>query len=266
MDNIPAEVLANIIECFPEEQKYIGSTQAMTWSAQLAPYAAISRAWKASVERVAFKDLTVASNELDAFAALFSGDNISRRAYLASLTIVFILPNPENALGCCPVVRTLDRTADSVAFSASVAKVFTILADLAASATEHPPLYLSFYSAYRLSKWKEPKGSSTVPCQPGYDKYQHSRREVLEAKAVSGQFELLRDESLPVLHDVKSFTFKGFDDLDDLKPTWIPAIVGQLPSLERLHLHTKDLYSAGRLGRIKQRERMWLVSIPFHNL
>ncbi|KAF1830452.1 hypothetical protein BDW02DRAFT_633609 [Decorospora gaudefroyi] len=256
MEKIPLEILANILETFPLVYAASASDISSTvYRRQLAQYTAVSRAWKALIERYTFKSLTITTNELDAFAALFSGENISRRAALTTLNVIFVLPKPQNALGCCPVVRTLDRQADSFEFSASVAKLFTILADLEARATEKPLLLLSFLGAYRLSEEQEPKGTERVPCMPPYGKgRQHSRREVMEANALSGQFELVREEAVPTLQGITSFEFRGLWALSDLKPTWIPEIFRRLSGVQSLLLTTKDKYEDGRNSRHAQRE------------
>jgi hypothetical protein len=257
MDTIPPEILAHIFDYFPEERAAVKSAQTYNWRPELAQYSTVSRAWKASIERRIFKELAIATDELDTFAALFDGENISRREFMTSLDIVFILPPPHNPTGCCAVVRTPDRSADSAAFSASVIKLFTILADLAARAPESPPLSLTFFKAYRVSKSQEPRGTTDkVPCMPPVGKHQHRRRRVLEAKAVHGQFELIREDSIPMVHGIGSFQFRVLHDLQDLRPTWIPAIVKRLPSLERLLIDSKVWYNAGRRRRHAQREGM----------
>jgi hypothetical protein len=165
--------MAHIFECFPKERVKISSTYIARWRLPLAQYSPVSRAWKASIERLTFRELIIKTDELDAFASLFRWENISRRATLASPAIVFILPPPHNPADCCAVVRTPDRGADSAAFSVSVAKIFTILADLEALASETPPLSLKFHTAYRSSNFQEPSGSKAEPCMILDRQYQH---------------------------------------------------------------------------------------------
>jgi hypothetical protein len=137
-------------------------------------------------------------------------------------------------------------------FSSSVAKLFTILADIASRATKQPPMFLCFGHAHRPSgfrhskyiDWAYPKSCS------------HSRKKILEAKAVSGYFELVCDV-IPTLHGVSTFQFKNLRDLEDLRPSWIGEIVGRLPSLEKLLLESQDLYELGRHERIVQRQRRY---------
>ncbi|KAF2824665.1 hypothetical protein CC86DRAFT_468004 [Ophiobolus disseminans] len=243
MDTLPPEIIAQIVEKFTEDQK-------------LAPFSTISRVWKASVERLTFKSLSVATSDLDELASLFNGDNISRRAALTSLRITVILPNPGNAMGCCPVVRTIDRAADSTAFSEAVVKLFSILADLEARATAQPPLSLAFPEGVRPSRTKEPHGSTKVPCMPGYGNHQHSRREVRETKAKFGQFELLHETAIPTVYSVETLDFLGYHDLSDLKLTWISAIVPRLPKLRKLILWRTDEYGDGRRKRVALRDQL----------
>ncbi|KAH7346960.1 hypothetical protein BKA66DRAFT_554646 [Pyrenochaeta sp. MPI-SDFR-AT-0127] len=246
MNTLPAEILGHIVDIIPEVQG---------WNVKRAQYSSISRAWKTSVERHTFKRFTIKTDELDAFAALFSGEAISRRSKMTSLSVSFMLPTPPNATGCCPVEQPPDREADSIAFSASVVKLFTIMADIEARATEKQPLFLCFSEAYRLSKF----GGLTLSTWPKCDildgfQNRHSRREVMEAQAVSGQFDLVRENIIPTLPGITAFQYLGFEHLSALKPTWIPGIVARLPDLEKLDIRSEDLYSYGRSTRNARRE------------
>lgn len=249
MDTLPAEILAQIVDSLPWEK-------AFPWG----HYSPISRAWKAAIERLTFRRLTIRTNDLNTFAALFTGENISRRAYVEVLIILFMLPILPNATGCCPVDQPPDREADSIAFSTSVAKLFTILGDLQARATETQPVTLSFQTGYRLT---EPDGSEVTKwkqCRDPFDmQITHYRREIREARALSGQFELLRGTIVPILHGITTFEFRGNYDLSDLKPTSFPGIVARLPDLERLFLCTNDNYDSGRRIRIANRECMLTI-------
>jgi hypothetical protein len=257
MDTLPPEILAQIVDSVAEVHDWTKSYRWGKCGAQFAQYSSISRAWKTAIEQITFKEFTITTDEMDAFAALFSGNKISRMVNLTLLSVVFILPSPPNALGCCPVVRIPDREADSAAFSASVVKLFTILADLAARAAGQPSIFLSFYKARRPSKYQGPKFTAWMPCQPpGGGPQNHSRREILEAKAVSGQFQLMYEDCVPNVRGITTFECLGFDDLEDLKPTWIPRLIGRLLDLEVLLLRAEDLYDAGRRERIVQRECM----------
>jgi hypothetical protein len=64
MDSLPPEMLAQIIGIVRTD-------------GNLARYSTISRAWKASIERLTFQRITITTDELDEFAVLFEGDNIS---------------------------------------------------------------------------------------------------------------------------------------------------------------------------------------------
>jgi hypothetical protein len=85
---------------------------------------------------------------------------------------------------------------------------------------------------------------------------QHERRKVLEAKAVRGQFDLKREECVPIVHGIGSFQFQARNELDDLRPTWIPVIVKRLPNLERLLIDSRVWYNDGKHRRHAQREGM----------
>jgi hypothetical protein len=188
---------------------------------------------------------------------MFGGENVVRRAVLTSLDVVFILPNPVNEMGYCAVERTLDRNADTSAFSATMAKLFSTLADISARAAERPPLLLTFSDGWRHSRATEPHGSEECPCERRYDQDQHERQEVMEAVAMSGQFELVDVDSVPVLHGVTTLEFLGFEDLEDLKPNWIANLARKLPDLEKLSIRGSDHYEQGRSKRQAQRKCMY---------
>jgi hypothetical protein len=252
MDTIPPEILAYIIDSLAQAHDWSRSPLRRCYhKAKFAQYASVSRAWKESIEKLTFQYFEIKSDEIDTFAALFTGNNISRRANLTSLIVDFALSSPPP--GCCPVEQILDRDVDSIVFSSSVAKLFTILAEIATRATEQPLMFLCFSHAHRPTGFRHSKYIDwSYPKSCG-----HSRKQILEAKAVSGYFKLVCD-AIPVLHGVTSFQFKNHRDLEDLEPTWIGEIVERLPSLEKLFLRTEDLYELGRLNRIEQRQRMSL--------
>lgn len=252
MEKLPPEILAEIINNLP------GKEHPGYWlnkhKKDLARYSSISRAWNASIERLTFRSLTVETDELDNFAALYSGDKISRRTHLRYLNINIVLPIPPNEMGCCPFSQPPDRQADSVSFSNSVAKVFTILADLAVRSWEQQPLTLRFLGATRLSKHKG-KVNKYESCK-GLDgeRGKHFSEEIREAKAVSGQFELLHEDAIPTVHGVTDFEFRGFDLLEYLKLNWISGLVTRLPDLQRFKLAWDDSYENGRLRRMANRK------------
>jgi hypothetical protein len=248
MDTIPPEILAHIIDSLAEAHDWSRIPwQRCYHEAKFAQYAPISRAWKESIEQLTFQNLKIKTDEFDEFAALFSGGNISRRAHLASLSVDFILLSPPS--GCCPVEQIIDRDLDSIVFSTSVAKIFTILVDLAVRANEVRPISLDFCNAHRPSGFRCGKYISWFyPRSCG-----HTRQDVLEAKAVSGHFELVCENDIPVLDGVTSFELMDNRDLEDLKTSWIPTLVGRLASLETLLVRSSDVYEAGRHERIAQR-------------
>jgi hypothetical protein len=260
MDTIPTEILEHIIDSLAElHEWYKSPVQRIYHKAKFAQYASISQAWRDSIEQITFRDLTITTNELNTFASLFSGENIIRRAQLTSLTVNFVLPSPRNALGCCVAVRIPEREADSIVFSASLAKVFTILADIATRTSEQSPLALSFIEAQRPGQYWKSKYIEWTKCEPR----NHTERQMLEAKAVSGYYELVCGEAIPALHGVATLEFKDHNELGDLKPTWLPVLVDRLTDLEELLLRTEDVYEAGRCQRFAQREcKLFLEVYP----
>jgi hypothetical protein len=256
MDTLPPEIITQILETFPIEQgPRTGSRKRRAFRPEIARYSSISRVWNASIERLTFRSLTICTDELDAFAATFGGGKISRRAALTSLTVVFILPDPANPMGCCSVTRTLDREADSVMFSSAVVRLFAILSDLESRSIEKRPLSLIFLEGWRISKSAEPRGTTRVPCRPtDHHRYQHDIRKVKEAEAISGEFALLHIGDVPTVHGITILDYKGTHELSSLRPTWIPAIVERLPDLEELLVWREDRYSLGRHERHARRE------------
>jgi hypothetical protein len=266
MDSLPPEMITQIIESLPADNAAGGTVMfghGIGWYSRIANFSSISPAWKASVERLTFRTLTITTDELDDFAAIFSGTNISRWSNLTSLTIRFILPDPTNGMSCCAAGQILDREADSTAFSATLIKLFTILALLESRAIEKPPIMLSFYEAYRRSRWKVYERYSGRECHDVHGKKIHYRNEIREAKDVSGQFVLLHEDEIPTLGCIKTFDFKGgrwSDCLKDLKLTWIPILLRRLPGLETFSVTTEDSYNWGRQKRIMHREGMLTCS------
>ncbi|KAH7090483.1 hypothetical protein FB567DRAFT_292813 [Paraphoma chrysanthemicola] len=253
MNKIPPEILAHVLEQIPKELNEGSSWRINSYHAKLACYATVSRSWRACIERVVFKELTVTTEELSIFIALFRGKNIARRAYLSTLYIVFLLPPTLNPLGCCPVTRVPNRLADSQVFSASVAEVFAILADLEARAIVRSTITLYFFRTFRKP---EPGmiGREYNACSALKFGASHYSRDIREAQAVSGQYELVHEEFLPMLYGIEAFKLSEFDELRYLKHSCISKIVGRLPNVERLSLATEDSYERGRNHRLRRRE------------
>lgn len=95
-------------------------------------------------------------------------------------------------------------------------------------------------------------GSDRVPCRK--DGGRHSRREVAEAKANVGTFDLRSEEMLAPLAHIKIFELDAESEFGLLKPNWIPKVVGKLYNLERLDVSAADAYEWGRDRRLVRRE------------
>lgn len=264
MEKIPPEILENILARVPPVQekithKYVGGFR---WT-QLSQYSTISRAWKASVERITFKKLLVFSDELDSLAALYSGDNISRRTVLTCISFRVFLPSRPNMDGCCNFVRAPDREADSAVFSTSITKLLAILAETGARAGKTPSLRFQFENAFRPSERDNPRRKPrecSYKLSNGCTVRMHTKQECWEAEAAFGQFELVNPEAVPTVHDITALDYWGSaSELHDLKHTWIPEVVAKLPNLKSLHLATEDRYSDGRSARIARRECMCIL-------
>lgn len=246
LNTIPPEVRDSII------QHVLGPYGGV----RITQYAPISQLWQSSIERHTFKSLKFNTDELDMFAALFAGNNISRRAVLTSLQVTFILPSPPNGPGCCPVERIPDRKTDSKCFSESVAKLFLVLADLENRIKKKEPLMLTFFQAFRMSQYKWPPSTSRVPCFK--DQGRHSRREVAEAKVRVGTFERVYEDRLVTLEAVESLVLLSVSELQYLQPTYIPKLFNRLPSIKSLVIQTEEFYRYGRDRRLALREGMAL--------
>jgi hypothetical protein len=245
MDSIPFEIRDSIVGHI-----------AGPYEDELAPYATLNREWQSSVEQRTFRDLSIQTTDLDAFAAMYQGQNIARIKYLAVLRVTFILPSPS-APGCCPVERKPNRKDDSAAFSGAVAKLFRTLANLETQVSERQPLSMTFMTAYRMSKFEQ-LYNAYAPC---YDA-KHSWKEIERAEASFGYFHLLEADSLQSLRGLTSLEFMPSEDLQDLDNSWIPKLVQKLPDLQRLALGTLDKYSFGRKKR--QSIRKGIVYIAFY--
>lgn len=259
MDTPPAEIITQIMKELSANTRNKGTivlSDGKAWRVQLARYSSISHTWKACVERFTFRILKIATDELDNFAALFNGD-ISRWPSLTSLTVDFILPDPINPMGCCTVVRPMDRKADSIAFSTAVVKLFAILAAMDARAASRPPLSLHIWGDWRVSWRTQPRGSTRVPCQTGRNEEQHGKWEVEDAKAKSGQSQLIHKEHIPTVNSKTGTDFRYFGVLADLKPSSIGTIVARLPNVEELHIMRTDPYGRSRQIRHGLREHLY---------
>jgi hypothetical protein len=248
MDTLPPELLNEISENIPQERGV---------RAKLAGYSSISLAWKAAIERLTFKTLSIRiPDDLDALSECFSGVNVSRRTALTSLIVKPILPRPGNPKGCCLITRPLDREADSVAFSKTMVKLFTAL-KLEGPIAGQSALSLSIWEVYRRSPvpgYEKGKATMPMPCK----KWKHSERVQSKAIATSGEFELLYCDLIPKLHGVTTLDFGGGYDMYALKPTWIPGIVGKLPDLEKLVMRKADSCEQSLDRRTAQRNSMYI--------
>jgi hypothetical protein len=269
MDTLPPELLSEIIEKIPQERptyedkmKIIRS-QGRSWAAKLTEYASVSRAWKIPIERLTFRTLSITTQDedLDSLAKVIGGANVSRRVALTSLTVKPILPTLGKPKGCCLVTRTLDCEADSVAFSKAMVKLFTAL-KLEVPIAGQASLSLNIYGGYRRrSGSPTPLATKPMPCKKG----KHSERAQLKAIALSEEFELLYEDSIPTVHGVTTLDVRSFRDMEALKPTWIPGLVGRLPDLEKLEVHKQDYKEQSLDKRAAQRNSMYnLAAIPFY--
>jgi len=241
MDKLPLEIYANIVD------QLIASSR---FKVPLASYAAISSLWKLSIERHTFRDLRIETTELDEFAALFNGENISRRAALRKLYVTFILPTPSNGVPCCDVEGVPSDEADSVSFTTSVVELALILSSLGARSCQRYPLYLVFSKARRTfpsGVWK------TCDNPDDWTRYRHGREQRIEARANFGQFEIFDNAAIPFIDDVTSFYFHHYEELVRSKYTWIPRIARCIPNLETFVLQGADSYQDGRNRRILKR-------------
>lgn len=242
MDRVPPEIRENIIQHLldPDDD----------FLHPIAQYTPISRAWQLSFEHHTFDYIQITSDEIGTFEGLFTGSKISRREELRSLDVTFLLPESTYGVGCCVVAdRVLEREADTISFSESVAKLFSVLADLERRADSHSqPLTLRLY-ARRSS---EPRIRALVPCSG--EEGHHSQREVAEAIANPAIFGLRHQDQIAPLKHIKKLTIEAFGILGDLEPSSIAEISKKTPCLEIMNVHAEDLYYWGRNRRIEWRE------------
>jgi hypothetical protein len=239
MDTLPPELLNEIIENLEEgrptyEKKFkVYHSQGRQWAAKLAEYASVSLAWKAAIERYTFQSLKVTTEDMDMddLPKMFVGANISRRIALTSLAVTPVLPTPVTK-GCCLVTRKLDREADSVAFSKAMVKLFTAL-KLETPIAGQPALSITIWGGFRRRS-----GTLLITCPMPCKKDKHSERVQAKVLAASGEFELRYEDSIPTVHGITTLDFRGYNDMEAFKPTWIPGLVNKLPDLEKLVVHT----------------------------
>lgn len=226
MDKIPTEVLENIIDCIPGK------------NLKLAPYASVSRQFRAVIERRTFKELCVRSTNLDPLAAALRHEP-ARRSYLKILSLKIALPGQEAG---CAVKQLQDRVADSAAFSAAVRKVLETLKtddDDAAPPLEENALDLRFRRI----------GDKTMHCRCDY----HDQAEILQAVADSGRITLAGADELPLLPAVRSLGFMGSDKYICLPPERAFELARRMPNLSSLLICLRDTFGMGRLRRLAER-------------
>ncbi|KAF2276880.1 uncharacterized protein EI97DRAFT_324440 [Westerdykella ornata] len=230
MDQIPPEILANIINCLGGEEK-------------LTPYASVSRQFRSGIERRTFRTLShLKSTDLDFLSAAFLNHPL-RRTYLKFLCLTVVLP-PLQA--CCPVTQIPDRDADSATYSAAVRKLFSILRKIddvvgdigqdgleLCFATVDPPSY----SSHRI--W----------CRT------HNRRDIVGAIARSGRITLAGADELPFLRGVGLFLFMGSHDFSFVEPGVSLEVAGKMPDFSSLVVYLRDSFTLGRVRRIAERQR-----------
>ncbi|KAF2749769.1 hypothetical protein M011DRAFT_475110 [Sporormia fimetaria CBS 119925] len=114
-------------------------------ASRLAPYAAISKRWQASVENRNFRTVTIVDSDIPTFAAMFVGPNVSRRAILRELGLG-VEPGPDvqqKKEGCCAVgMPAPDRAAEGAFLFKRLAELFSSLADIEARLPRKYPLYV----------------------------------------------------------------------------------------------------------------------------
>jgi hypothetical protein len=105
----------------------------------------------------------------------------------------------------------VDRNADSAAFLASVATLFTISANLEDPAMNRPSLLLSFYKAHRRSRslYIERRKPLYTYCIEKDSFKCHSTTEQQKVKALSGCFELVHLDAVPSVQGVTMLGFQG---------------------------------------------------------
>jgi len=262
METLPLEILTQVIfELGDDEYQAKGTIVRRDGHArtvQLALYSTISRQWNASIERLIFRSIALTTDELDTFEAAFGNANISRRKFLNTLDVTFILPDPPNGISCCDAGQIVDREADSAAFSASVVKLFTALAGLEAPAVDRPSLSLLFYKAHRRSfhLYMASREPLYTTCREKDSSKYHYPPKQQQVKAQLGCYRLVQTDAIPMVRGVTILDLKAMmNDLEDLDPAWLSVIIGKLPDLVKLVVMGQDRYDWGRHKRSARRDR-----------
>lgn len=231
MERLPLELHHQIVEILASDD-----------NPHLAQYASISRTWQAAIEQKTFRDLCVSSSEFPLFHTLYDGGNIRRRRMLLWLRVSFLLPARNNA--CCDVQRFPGGTADTVSFSASVARLFAILKDLRLRVGASHPLNLRVSTATR--ERDEEFGMWSWTRCPN----RHGRRDAYRSMMRNGFYRLVAPkEPLPELDDVCNFVVTWNGVLPYLWPSWPPVLLNRMPNLEALDVEVWDELQWGRRYR-----------------
>jgi hypothetical protein len=247
MNRMPPEILFSILENVTSEKGH-----------RISAYASISRQWQAVVESITFRSLTVTPSALGAFQEAFQGVNVLRREELRTIKIRPIFPRSTFSDICCQAGRAADRDAnreaDSKAWSSFVARLFTILDDIArrskGASRRLPPLSLVFLSAWRVGRGKHDYGPLEAPrtlCMGAKDGEfdPHSRKEIEAATPQPGTVELCGAHELLSLPDVSSVEWHVWGRSKNLRPTCLGQIADKLPSLLEFKIHLEDAYDWG---------------------
>lgn len=118
MDNLPPEILSEIVQCIVDSNLTERRTHG-TRSAPLSAYVTISRAWQSAIERLTFRSLKIRSCDFEAFESIFRSGNAG--SICTELNVNF---DSEPADG-----DTSQSVTDT--FSQEVATLFNILASTA---------------------------------------------------------------------------------------------------------------------------------------
>jgi hypothetical protein len=125
MDSLPLEIVSDIVDILSYDSP-----------SQLRSYAPISKSWQSAIEQRTFQSLKLNIKEIDVFHLMFNSYKIYRAQFLLKLAIEFGDRAKDEEQD-----RRRDETEEG---SKAVSRLINILTDIAARATNTPPLTLAF--------------------------------------------------------------------------------------------------------------------------
>ncbi|KAK9770365.1 hypothetical protein SCAR479_12934 [Seiridium cardinale] len=239
MDRLPQEIVDLIASfLFPEIRLSSSDEDEEGWTPyakspkpepSLAPFATISRAWQAAVERRTFQSIKFDSEDLPAFKQALT---LHRYLRLKRMIFTVILPSYDT-VAASKVETQQDRSANSQAYSDALQSLFEILksSELGQPRSHSLELFINHPESRSDIQWSASRGISGSDGQIYEGRYFHS------------YIDVYNPDKLPQLHHVTRFFMKmPKDQLGHrmLYPRVPIQIVSKLPNVESFCIDVND--------------------------